>query len=158
MAACIAAVAVVAQDDGPTIAGATSFDPEGDGHEREDLVGNAIDGDPETAWTSERYDDPVALAGGKDGFGLVIELAGASDLSQVSVDTAEGGWSARVYAADAPGDDLESWGEPLASVADASTGTTTFAVDASGVREVMVWFTQVAPSGLVSVSDVAVRA
>ena len=52
---------------------ATAFDPQGDGHEYDDLVALAVDGDQATAWHTERY-DTRALGGLKDGVGIYVDL------------------------------------------------------------------------------------
>jgi serine/threonine-protein kinase len=164
----LGAVGVVAASlliDGSTAAGPVavasvrSFDPQGDnGVENEELTPNAIDGDPSTAWRSERYTDPVALAG-KDGVGLVLALDGTRSLDALEVTTAEAGWSARVYVADA-GDrpTLEDWGEPVSSVAEVDASTVRFALDGARGREVLLWFTRLPATGAVEVSDVTVTA
>ncbi|MGN6693349.1 MAG: hypothetical protein ACTHN0_04160, partial [Aquihabitans sp.] len=138
---------------------AHSFDPQGDnGGEHEDQVLNALDQNPNTAWRTENYKDPEVMAG-KDGVGLVLTLDGAQDIGQVDVRTTEGGWSAQVYAVDgdAPSD-LAGWGEPLASVKGADAGLTRFELDGAHANQVLVWFTRVADTGDVAVSEVSVRA
>lgn len=142
-----------------SVVSATSFDPQGDnGTEHEDQVLNALDQNPDTAWRSENYSDPDAMAG-KDGVGLVLALDGTQDLGQLDVRTPDGGWSAQVYVAD--GDqptDLAGWGEPIASVQGAEAGLTRFALDGSSGNRVLLWFTRMTDAGDVAVSEVAVRA
>ena len=41
-----------------TIAGAKSFDPDGDGSEHEDEVSHLFDSDPTTTWSTSRYGGP----------------------------------------------------------------------------------------------------
>jgi tRNA A-37 threonylcarbamoyl transferase component Bud32 len=140
------------------ISSAASFDPLGDSTEHDDQVPNAVDGKGDTAWTSENYTDPDAMAG-KDGVGLVLALDGSHDLGQVDVESPEAGWSAQIYVVDgdAPAD-LAGWGEPLTSVQSATAGPTRFTLpDATG-NHVLVWFTRTPPSGTIVVSDVTVRA
>src|SRR6478736_4759934 len=52
-----------------TAAGA--FDPEGDGHERDEEASLAVDGDRSTFWRTERYSRFF-----KTGVGLVLDVAG----------------------------------------------------------------------------------
>ena len=165
LAALSGAFAIQRRDAGSTgpdariaIASATSFDPQGNnGTEQEDLVPNAVDGDPATAWRSERYRNPDAMAG-KDGVGLVLTLDDVSDIGQVDVRAPEGGWSAQIYVVQGdPPTDLAGWGEPLASVQAAKAGLTRFApVDGIG-DHVLVWFTRTPDSGEMAVSEIAVR-
>ncbi|EFQ84552.1 hypothetical protein HMPREF0063_10404 [Aeromicrobium marinum DSM 15272] len=66
------------------IAGATDFDPEGtDGVENPDRVPLAIDGDPETGWTTSTYFRRADLGGIKSGVGLVLDLGGPRDVSSL---------------------------------------------------------------------------
>jgi serine/threonine-protein kinase len=142
-----------------SVASATSFDPQGDnGTEHEDQVINALDQNPDTAWRSEKYGDPEAMAG-KDGVGLILTLDGAQDIGQVDVRTPEGGWSAQIFVTDgdAP-QDLAGWGEPRASVEGAEAGLTRFTLPDVTGNQVLVWFTRTAESGDVTVSEITVRA
>jgi len=142
-----------------SVISAHSFDPQGDnGGEHEDQVLNALDQNPDTAWRSEHYKDPEAMAD-KDGVGLVLGLDGTQDIGKVDVRTTESGWSAQVYVTDGDAPtDLAGWGEPVTSVQGADAGLTRFALDGARGSQVLVWFTRVADSGEVAVSDVSVRA
>jgi hypothetical protein len=144
-------------DDAVPIAAVETFDPQGDQVEHEDEVGGAVDDDPATAWTSETYRDPVAMAG-KDGVGLVLRLDGSATVAEVDVQTPEGGWHAQVYVGSGdPPTDLAGWGPPVTSVADADAGTVRLSFDEVDADRVLLWFTQVPPSGAVAVSRVTVR-
>lgn len=140
------------------VASAAPFDPPpGDGTEHDDEAPFAIDDDPATGWTSETYRDPVAIAG-KGGVGIVLTLDGSAEVDGIDVQTPEGGWDARVYAAsgDVPAD-LAGWGEPRSSTAGAGPGTTSLRFDAVGADHVLVWFTRLPASGAVQVTRVTVR-
>jgi serine/threonine-protein kinase len=149
--------------DAPTsdrlsITSANFFDPQGDDDENADQVLNALDQNPETAWRSETYTDPDAMAG-KDGVGLYVTLDGTHDIGQVDVRTDEGGWSAQIYLVDGePPSDLAGWGDPVTSVQGAEAGLTRFALDGARGRQVLIWFTRVADSGQVAVAEIKVLA
>ena len=97
-----AAPAPAPGDDGTLpVLGITSFDPEGDGDERNDLTPLAVDGDPETAWTSHTYLSP-GWGSLKSGTGLVLDLGEDAEVSEVVVDLAEGDMGATLYLADEP--------------------------------------------------------
>jgi hypothetical protein len=51
----------------------SSFDPEGDGEEDPDAVGFAVDHDPSTTWTTDRY-RTAHFGGLKSGVGLLVDL------------------------------------------------------------------------------------
>ena len=91
----------------------------GDGTENPDAVGNAVDGDPTTAWSTEQYDN--FPDGAKTGVGLALDLDGEYDVQKVIVDTQQDGWSASIYVSDKPvGSSRRSadWGEPTVDGAD----------------------------------------
>ncbi|MXG91372.1 protein kinase family protein [Nocardioides flavescens] len=65
---------------------ATDFDPEGDdGSERPEDVGNVVDGDPDTSWTTLTYYQQFGAAGLKDGVGVVLDLGESRDVRQVDL-------------------------------------------------------------------------
>ena len=142
-----------------TIASATSFDPQGDTlEENQAQVGNVIDGDDATTWSSERYRDPVDLAG-KDGVGLALTLDATREVDGLDVAAIEGGWSAQVYVGSGPAPaDLAGWGEPVASVSQVASGPSTMRFPATTGDRVLLWFTRLPPSGAVEVRGVTVRA
>ncbi len=93
----------------------TAFDPEdvegfvgGDGIENDELLPNLVDGDPSTAWRTERYDDP-GFGNLKPGVGVVIDLGGAHALTGAEVTTPTEGMSFELRVAEEPHDDAEAW-------------------------------------------------
>ncbi len=97
-----AAPATTAAPAAVSIAGVTSFDPEGDGKENETQAPRAIDGNPATAWRSEGYNDPGNVGGQKVGIGLIVQLRDASVLTGVKVTTPIAGHSLKIYANGSP--------------------------------------------------------
>jgi serine/threonine-protein kinase len=137
------------------IATATDFDPLGDGREHPDEVQRAIDGDPTTAWQTDRYSNRN-FGNAKAGVGLWVKLDAAHDITSVTVTTLEDGWSAQIYVADQPGGSLDVWGQARAA------GNNLPAVhrfDVKGVRGqyVLIWCTQLPPSAKLQVGDVKVE-
>jgi len=65
------------------IASVSDFDPAGDGSENPDSAALAIDGDPQTAWPTVTYYDPLELQ--KPGVGLLVDLGEPAEVSEVSV-------------------------------------------------------------------------
>jgi len=124
------------------ITGASDFDPFGDDQEEHsEEVPQAIDGDPETAWTTEQYEaaDVTAL---KDGVGIYFETSEPVAPGAIVVQTQEGGWSAEVYAAaDGPPDDLDGWEGPIGEVTDAGDEETIELADVGEQSYFLVWFT-----------------
>ncbi len=123
----------------PTLAGATAIDPEGDGEERNDTAGFAIDGDGDTYWRSERYRS-ANFGNLKSGVGLIIDLGGSARVNEVVLDTESEDWSVEIYIGDdfsgAPG----TWGEPAAA-GRALRNKVDFSIDSLVGTQMLIWVT-----------------
>jgi serine/threonine-protein kinase len=140
------------QVEGVTVASVIDFDPVGQDGEHSGDTGNAIDGDPETTWTTERYNDPE-WGGLKPGVGLILELEQPVDLAALELDTSSSGWQAEVYVTDRAGDALEDWGDPVATLDPNDSGTARTTFDREG-GAVLLWFTRAGDNGQMVVEDV----
>ncbi|WP_055401427.1 MULTISPECIES: murein biosynthesis integral membrane protein MurJ [unclassified Mycobacterium] len=69
---------------------ATVYSPDGDA-DNADTAGQAIDGDPSTAWATEVYTDAVPFPSFKQGEGLMLQLPNPTVVGQVSIDTPSSG-------------------------------------------------------------------
>ena len=70
------------------IAGITAddFDPQGDPQEENpDDVGNAVDGDPGTSWTTSTYEQQLGPGGLKEGVGLLLDLGRTRTVRQIDL-------------------------------------------------------------------------
>src|SRR5699024_2237262 len=148
--------AAPAPGGGASILGITSFDPEGDGDERNDLTPLAVDGDPETAWTSHTY-----LSEGwgslKSGTGLILDLGEGASVSEVDVELGEGTMGTRLYVSDTASRDGAT--EIGAGEAVEGTWTVTPESPATG-RYLILWFDTAARTDageIVSVREISVR-
>lgn len=142
--------------DSVEIVGITSYDPEGDGNERNDLAAFAIDGDPTTEWRSRRYLAPN-WGNLKSGVGLVLDMGESTPVTEVEVTFARGDNGAEVYVNDTP--DLDGATEIGADDPVSGTWTVTADEPAEG-RYVVVWFTRAwtGPDGeRVHVTEIDVR-
>ena len=128
-----------------TLAGATAFDPPpGDGTENDDEAPKAIDGDPNTFWQTQGYNDPAIKI--KPGVGLYVTLASATKLKTLKVTSPSSGWAADIYVADGGKPDLASWGSPVAKKDSISAGTVTFDLGGHEGAAVLLWITNVGTS------------
>jgi len=129
-----------------TAAGA--FDPEGDGHERDEEASLAVDGDRSTFWRTERYSRFF-----KTGVGLVLDAGRRVRVRQVVVDSATPGVRAEIRVG-------SSRTGPFTRVSAAKTLTarTTFPVAGRTGRYVVVWVTGLPPESAGEVAEVRVRA
>ena len=139
------------------ITSTAAFDPLGSppGEEHNAEAPLAGDGDPSTAWTTERYRDPANL--GKPGVGLVVQLGSAVRLADLVVTSPSANWSATIYTvAGAPPTTLEGWGEPVADRASLVAGRERFGLGARRGETVLIWITRVGDDGQVAIAEVEV--
>lgn len=124
------------------LASVTAFDPQGDGTEHDDETPNLLDGDPDTTWTTERYNDRTF--GAKDGVGIIIDLGETHEVEQLTV-TGDPGWSAAVSVTESNPATRDTPPDPTTVVADADA-VATIQLDAAPGRYVTVWFTDLGPA------------
>jgi len=120
---------------------ATDFDPFGDPPaENSDLAPRAVDGDPATSWRTSTYRQNLGPGGIKSGVGLVVDLQGTEQVSEVDLTFARAGTVAEIYVGqDSPGtaDDLT---RPAATVTAGRTAQVVLDQAATG-RYVTIWLT-----------------
>jgi hypothetical protein len=131
------------QTEAIRIIGASDFDPFGDQSENPDETAGAVDGRPETVWSTEHYDS-AEFGGLKEGLGLFVDVAGSREVTRVTITSPTGGWRFQLLPGSGPDPDAN----PLRS----SDGATTFTMPQSGRIEIelrparipglMVWITQ----------------
>jgi putative peptidoglycan lipid II flippase len=108
------------------------FDPEGDGHENEDLAPLAVDGNERTFWRTEHYKRFF-----KKGVGLVLDAGRSLGLSRVVVKTDTRGSSAQIRLGNSPAGPFHA-----VSAARPLTGTTTYTLNKGAAgRFVVIWIT-----------------
>jgi serine/threonine-protein kinase len=118
-------------------------DPQAPGAgDNQELAGNAADGDPQTAWSSESY-DTADLGGDKDGIGLAFDLGQERDVRGVTLELVRGGLTVELYATDILPSEVASpaaWGEPRASQTD-TLSQQPFSFNATAERFWLLWIT-----------------
>jgi putative peptidoglycan lipid II flippase len=80
---------------------ATVFSPDGD-PDNPGTAGQAIDGDPSTAWATEVYTDAVPFPSFKQGEGLILQLPNPTVVGQVTIDTPSTGTKVEIRSASTP--------------------------------------------------------
>lgn len=132
------------------LVGAQDFDPEGTGGEHAEDVDSAFDGDLGSAWSTEIYqiNSPnLAEAGAKSGVGLIVEAAEPVQATGLSITSAQAGWSADIYAADAgPPVTLQGWGPPVGRVEDAAEDQSVELDVPAPARYYLIWITDLTGS------------
>ena len=95
------------------VAGLVTYDPDGDGEERQDFTALALDGDPTTAWETVCYAD--RYLGAKGRVGLVVDL-GTATTATLRVTVASAPSQVRVYTSSAEQlpPTFDAWGADIA--------------------------------------------
>ncbi len=125
------------------VEGVLVFDPSAPGQgDNPDLAANTADGDPQTTWVTEAYEDRE-FGGQKDGIGLVFDLGQARDVRGVSLELTRGGLAVELYASDELPSEITSpaaWGEPRASQND-TLSQQPFSFNTTTERYWLLWIT-----------------
>ena len=131
------------------LSAAGAFDPDGDGRERDEEAGLAVDGRRDTAWRTERYSSTFS----KEGVGLVLDAGRRVRVERVVVDAPAAGGRAAIQL----GDEREG---PFATVSPARnlSGRTTFPVARRPGRYIVVWVVDIPTGGAVEIVEVRARA
>jgi hypothetical protein len=130
------------------LAAVGAYDPEGDGHENDDLAPLAVDGDPTTFWKTERYH-----SFGKTGVGLVLDAGRPRPLARVLVATDTAGSAAEIEVGNNPNGPFH-----LVTAVKPLQGTTSFKLaPRTRGRYVVVWITSL-PGGAGEAHVTEVRA
>lgn len=138
---------------------ADDLDPAGDPPEESpDLVGDAVDGDPATAWRTSTYEQQFGPGGLKDGVGLVLDLGGEHDVASVALRLAGGSTDVSLFVTDRAPTSVDDLTPAVTGTVDAA-GTLELDTPATG-RFVTVWLTslpQVSDGFRAEVAEVEVR-
>ena len=123
-----------------TIASIQTFDPDDrtDASENPDQVGLAIDGDPNSSWSTNCY--ASQYFGGKAGVGVIVELSAAAT-GTMSIAMANAPYQLQVFAsnAEATPQTLEGWGKAVQKKSyNTVPGVVTATINAAPARHVLV--------------------
>ena len=110
------------------------YDPDGDGTENDAEVGNAVDGNASTFWSTEHYTHGFF----KPGVGIVLDAGKKRALARVLVGTDAEGSQAEIQLADRPTGPYR----PVSADRSLQPGTTGFALKRGSTgRYILVWLT-----------------
>ncbi len=131
------------------VTGVGAYDPAGDQSENDGDAPLATDGNPVTAWKSERYRSTFV----KTGVGLVVDAGRPVKASRVVVTTETPGYSAEIQVGSSPSG-------PFVSVSGPKTMSqrTAFVLRPRSGRYLMVWITSMPPERAAAVNEIAVTA
>ncbi|MBB5072585.1 protein kinase family protein [Saccharopolyspora gloriosae] len=108
-------------------------------------IGNLFDGDPSTSWATDSYNDQFGN-GFKSGTGTVLSFSAPTTVREVVIDSPSAGTVVEIRAADGTSPNFDS--SPLLGQQTLAAGKTTIPIDAAQpTQNVIVWLTQISPSG-----------
>jgi predicted Ser/Thr protein kinase len=121
---------------------ANAYDPPpGDGHEHDELVPRATDGDPGTSWETESYRGSVTFGNLKDGVGIVFDAGSPVKLRALSVVSDTPGFTAEVKA----GPSANGPFDPVSSSQTVGARATFELSVPTARRYYLLWITRLAP-------------
>jgi eukaryotic-like serine/threonine-protein kinase len=132
------------------VVGANDFDPDGTPtpEEHPDEVKLAVDGNPDTGWTTETYRTTPVIqdSAGKPGVGLIVDAGKPVTARTMTIHSAAGGWDGHIYGAlQGPPTELAGWGPEIGSASDMSTNQT-IQLNAAKARFFLIWITKLSPT------------
>ncbi|MBJ7348582.1 MAG: serine/threonine protein kinase [Thermoleophilaceae bacterium] len=134
---------------------ATAYDPQGEGSEHNDQAPNVIDGNPQTDWTTERYQGAV-FPSTKNGVGIYVKTRYPVTARSARVTTPDGDIGVEIYGAKTPGADLSDW--QLLGIASGSIdGKPIKLRNLSGLRYYLLWIKRLPASERATISEFQLR-
>lgn len=140
------------------VASASDLDPQGNGEENPESVGQAIDGDPSTTWRTLTYEQDFGPGGLKTGLGLALDLGESTGVREVVLEMVGEPTGVEVYVSGEQRDSPEGL-EPVATGTVGTQETLELPEGTEG-RFVTLWFTSLPtiPDGFrAEVAEVEVR-
>ncbi|MCB0910993.1 MAG: murein biosynthesis integral membrane protein MurJ [Propionibacteriaceae bacterium] len=133
------------------VAEVSTFDPKADGgdaSENDKRARRAIDGDPETAWRTEKY-GTATFNGRKPGVGLVLDLGETRSVVDVAVTLEHAGGAVELRVPAKPADSapmksVDQW-QMVASAKDLPQALTLAPAEPVETRFLLVYFTELPP-------------
>lgn len=116
----------------------------------------AVDGDPDTSWPTDVYQDANPFPAFKEGVGLILELAEPTALSEVTIDVPSTGTEVQIRAADSASPASLSDTTELTPVVTLQPGENTIPVDAkTRTSDVLVWIAKLGTTDGQSRTDIS---
>ncbi len=137
-------------------AAAHDYNPFGTGPENRDLIGNVVDGDPNTTWSTEQYYDGTLQKAGGVGLGVYLDAAPRVLAKALEIQTPTPGFAVQIYVGDHPqlelayGDSTpltaRGWRGPVGASTDVHNGERIpLALSGHAHRYYLVWLTTLPP-------------
>jgi putative peptidoglycan lipid II flippase len=134
---------------------ATVFSPGGEADNPAD-AGQAIDGNPATAWTTDTYSDPVPFPNFKNGVGLILQLPQPTAVATVTLSLNSTGTSIQLRSAQTPTPTSLDDTTELTPPTPMKTGSNTITIaNPTPTSNLLVWITTLGTVGGKSESALA---
>jgi eukaryotic-like serine/threonine-protein kinase len=127
----------------------SAYDPLGDGGEHDGQAQNAVDGNPDTTWETDRYKS-AGLGGLKSGVGFVLSLDSPEEARQLNLTLTASGADFAVYATDAdtiPEQFAEGSGWTQVGRQQDAGAKSNVKLSGDPQRHYLVWFTDLPQDG-----------
>jgi len=125
--------------------GAQAYDPLADGQENNARTGEAIDGDPSTAWRTQHYKTPN-FGGLKTGVGMVLDLGSPRRARQLDLELLSSGADLVVYGANTQAPNLDGWTPNRLGGMSGAPRDVSIDLSGASYRYYLVWFTRLPPA------------
>ena len=140
---------------------ATVFSPEGEA-DNPSLAGQAIDGNPGTAWSTDAYTDSTPFPNFKNGVGLLLQLPQPTVVGSVTVNLASTGTAVQIRSAQSSSPSSLTDTTELSPPTPLKPGSNTITVNkAAPTSNVLVWITTLGTvdgKNRSDISEITVRA
>lgn len=140
---------------------ATVFSP-GGSPDHPDQASLAIDGNPDTSWSSDVYQDAAPFPAFKQGVGLLLQLPSPTALSEVTIDVPSTGTEVQIRAADSAHPSNLSDTTELTPTVALQPGENTITVDnQTETSNVLVWISKLGTldgQSRTTISEITLRA
>jgi hypothetical protein len=138
------------------IKSATDFDPApGDGAEHSTETSNVLDGNPQTSWTTEDYENAV-FASGKPGVGIYVKTRQPAIARGARIVTPDTDMGLDVYGAKNPGQKLSDWTRLGGASGDINRKWITLDNDTQ-YQYYLFWVNRLPSGGRATISEVELR-
>jgi hypothetical protein len=137
-------------------AAAHDYNPFGTGPENRDLIGNVVDGDPNTTWSTEQYYDGTLRKAGGVGLGVYLDAKPRVLAKALEIQTPTPGFAVQIFVGDHPqlelpyGDSMpltaRGWQGPVGKSTHVRSGERiALALDGHPHRYYLVWLATLPP-------------
>lgn len=127
------------EGDPLSITGVTDFDPLGDGREGPRSVALIADGDPETFWSTERYQGGETFSGLKPGVGVILDLGSETEVGKAQIVFETPGCSFELRHVTDPDAPIGEW--TVAAEVDDSPQSAAIVFESASSRYWLLWIT-----------------